>query len=81
MKTDQYTRTVLTVIALCLVWIAVNGVPSVDVQAQGGNFQISSTQYGVFRVEAETGDITYFRGDFTTPDRPGGIRWTMHTVR
>ncbi len=32
---DRYTRVVLTVIALCLVWLCVNGMPQ-RVQAQSG---------------------------------------------
>ena len=29
MKTDLYTKTILTIIAICLVWIGVNMTPSV----------------------------------------------------
>ena len=29
MKTDLYTKTILTVIAICLVWIGINMTPSV----------------------------------------------------
>lgn len=29
MKTDLYTKTILTVIAICLVWISINMVPTV----------------------------------------------------
>ena len=40
MRVDLYTKTLLTVIALCLVWIALGG-PSLlpAVQAQGTNVQ------------------------------------------
>lgn len=35
MKTDLYTKSVLTVMALCLVWMCVNGdTPVVRAQAQ-----------------------------------------------
>jgi hypothetical protein len=36
MKTDTYTRIVLTVIAVCLVWIAIGGpalIPRVEAQS------------------------------------------------
>jgi hypothetical protein len=34
MKTDLYTKTILTLIALCLVWMCLNGVTP-SVRAQG----------------------------------------------
>ena len=40
MRIDVYTKTVLTVIAVCLVWMAIGGPPLfAGVQAQGSGIQ------------------------------------------
>ena len=48
MRIDLYTRAVLTVIALCLVWIALGGrslLPAVEAQAQQGTTRVVIVGY------------------------------------
>jgi len=63
MKADRYTKVVLTIIALCLIWIVAHGIPSASVQAQGGRFSLATAvtdASSVFRLNNDTGDITIF---------------------
>ena len=55
MFVDRYTKVVLTVIALCLVWLSVGG-PSVapPVQAQGGNREVEVKRVNVGSAQATT---------------------------
>jgi hypothetical protein len=64
MRIDFYTRAVLTVIALCLVWIAIGGrslLPAVEAQ---------QTQQGTTRVVI----VGYERGNLPLPVQIEGNR-------
>ena len=55
MFVDRYTKVVLTVIALCLVWLSVGGPPvTPSVQAQGGNRQVEVKRVNVGSAQATT---------------------------
>ncbi len=62
MKTDRYTKLILTIIALCLMVICLNGIPSEkQVQAQSGRYQIQPGGSGsVFLLETSTGKVTVY---------------------
>ena len=60
MKVDRYTKLVLTIIAACLVWICLNGIPAATAQAQNDRFAISAaghTFLRAYRLNVSTGEI------------------------
>lgn len=82
MKVDRYTKGVLAVIAACLVWICLNGIPSATAQAQGGRFRIAATTgASVFRVDVQSGDIIMFRDVGNDPRSGRGWEPIPITVR
>ena len=60
MKTDRYTKVVLTIMPACLVWVSLNGVPTPTAQAQSGRFAISAAGHNflrAYRVNVNTGEM------------------------
>ena len=78
MKTDRYTKAMLTIIALCLLWICANGVPTSTAQAQGGPYAIHGDGNGVFRVDTRTGEIVTFVDIGNDPR--SGKGWELRAV-
>ncbi len=60
MKTDPYMRVILTIIAACLVWMSLNGIPAPTARAQSDRFAISAagdTFLRAYRVNVNTGEM------------------------
>lgn len=60
MKPDRFTKAVLTIIAACLVWICLNGIPSASARAQSDRFAISAaghTFLRAYRLNVNTGEV------------------------
>jgi hypothetical protein len=82
MAVDRYTKTVLTVIAACLVWLCVAGLPGAAHAQQAVTLQ-NSTGAAVPVVIVGTGSITRggalsvtFRGDRSDPTVPVTLPYT-----
>ncbi len=82
MAVDRYTKTVLTVIAACLVWLCVAGLPGAAQAQQAVTLQ-NSTGAAVPVVIVGTGSITRggalsvtFRGDRSDPTVPVTLPYT-----
>ncbi len=52
---DRYTKVVLTVIAVCLVWISVNVVPTVNA-APGSGYAVAASGAGFVRLDVASGE-------------------------
>jgi len=82
MAVDRYTKTVLTVIAACLVWLCAVGMPGAAAAQQQVPLQ-NSTGAAVPVVIVGTGSITRsgalsvtFRGDHSDPTVPVSLPYT-----
>jgi hypothetical protein len=82
MAVDRYTKTVLTVIAACLVWLCAAGMPGSAHAQQPVTFQ-NSTGAAVPVVIVGTGSITRggalsvtFHGDRSDPTVPVSLPYT-----
>jgi hypothetical protein len=82
MAVDRYTKTVLTVIAACLVWLCAAGLPGAAHAQQAVTLQ-NSTGAAVPVVIVGTGSITRggalsvtFRGDHSDPTVPVTLPYT-----
>ncbi len=60
MNTDRYTKAILTIIAGCLAWVCLNGIPTPNVRAQTKRFAISAAGHmflRAYRLDVNTGEI------------------------
>ncbi len=80
MRIDRFTKFILTTIAICLVVICLNGIPSgKQVQAQGGRYAIQPGGSGsVYLLETSTGKITIYVD--VGNDWTGGRGWEARPV-
>ena len=57
---DKVTRILLTVIALCLLWMCFKGPGASSLAAQEGAFAIQADGNVVYRLNTRTGEIVVF---------------------